>query len=130
MPRSLLALPARLLLVVALAAAGVAGCEQPNPGYCKPGGPPCPADARGVDATTGCAAAPGLCTPDEVCLADTCVDCVDNDDTQSADCTSPALPICAADHTCRRCIANAECDSQNCQSGRCVTTARSTAWPR
>ncbi len=123
-------LPARLLLVGALAVAGVAGCEEPNPGFCKPGGPICPLDARGIDATTGCAGAPGLCTPTEVCLADTCVDCADNDDTQSADCTTAARPICAADHTCRACIANAECDSQNCQSGRCVAAARTTARPR
>jgi hypothetical protein len=118
------------VLVVSLAAAALAGCEEPNPGFCGPGGAACPVDGRPldgrtIDATTGCASAP-VCRQGQSCFEDTCVDCLDNDETQSPACTNPERPICAADRSCRACTTTPECDAAlECVSGRCVTTAAS-----
>lgn len=104
----------------------LAGCEERNPGFCAP---TCLVDARAldataVDATTGCASNP-VCQIDQSCLNDTCVDCLVNDDTESADCSTPDRPICGVDHACRPCTASSECDAPRaCLAGRCVSAAR------
>ncbi len=104
----------------------LAGCEERNPGFCAP---TCLVDARAldataVDATTGCASNP-VCQIDQSCLNDTCVDCLVNDETESADCSTPDRPICGVDHACRPCTASSECDAPRaCLAGRCVSAAR------
>lgn len=110
-----LSLAAALLLGGALAA-----CEKDNPGYC---GDDCPVDASGIDAVQGCNDDPGVCNATQTCLADVCVDCEANDNTESAQCEDPAAPVCAADHSCRACAADSECDSGWCEAGTCIPSA-------
>jgi hypothetical protein len=108
--------PLRLASVAVLAAALAAGCEKDNPGFC---GDDCPIDASRIDAREGCLDNPGLCTEDETCLADVCVDCEAADDHQSAQCAE-ATPVCTPAHVCRACASDGECDSNLCEGGQCV----------
>lgn len=117
-PRIVLASVA-LSLVAALA--GLAGCQKDNPGFC---GTDCPIDADDIDAVQGCLDNPGLCSADETCLADVCVDCESGDDHQSAQCTDPLTPVCAADRDCRACAADSECDSNLCDHGSCAEAGK------
>ncbi|HVV88253.1 MAG TPA: right-handed parallel beta-helix repeat-containing protein [Kofleriaceae bacterium] len=112
--------PTRLTLAAALLlAAPAAGCKTDNPNFCD--GPSCTdIDAHPIDAVQGCLENPSLCTADQTCQNDVCVDCEDNDNTQSAQCTDPAAPVCATDHTCRACTSDSECDSDWCEAGQCV----------
>lgn len=111
---------ASLTAFVALAAA--AACTKDNPDYC--GSNPCPIDAPlPIDGASGCTANPGICTADQSCLDDQCVDCVTNNNHQQADCTRPAAPVCAADHSCRACAADSECDSNWCEAGTCIASS-------
>jgi hypothetical protein len=108
------------LLFAALAPAAVVACTKDNPNACQ--GAACGADAA-VDAppvVVGCDDDPDLCTTEQSCLANACVDCEDGDNTQSADCTTAAAPICTAAHTCRACADDRECDSRWCEAGACI----------
>lgn len=116
-PRPLRAAGAALALLILGALTGA--CEKDNPGFC---GDSCPVDADVTDAREGCLANPSLCTADETCVADVCVDCTTGNDHQSAECTDPAAPVCGSNRDCRACTADSECDSAICEAGQCVAT--------
>ncbi len=111
---------ARLLAVLGLATSA-AGCEKTNPNFCGDNDPraECNADAKEIDAATGCATDPGSCLAPMECDDNTCVDCNTADDQQSTDCETGAAPICDG-RACRACAADAECTSNFCDGGRCI----------
>ncbi|MBX3157288.1 MAG: DUF5123 domain-containing protein [Deltaproteobacteria bacterium] len=86
--------------------------------YCAdhPSDPNCDLDApKGCASSAECSAPTAVC---DVAGTKTCVECVAPDET--AACTG-AEPVCGDDHTCRRCVAHAECASAACLSdGTCA----------
>lgn len=108
--------------LLALALAPLAACTKDNPNHCADGDtrPECTVDARPIDAAEGCTEMPSLCTADESCVDDVCVDCNTTADRQSADCDDPAAPVCGANRDCRACAADTECDSELCDHGACA----------
>jgi hypothetical protein len=110
--------PLRLTPLLALALLGA--CEKDNPGFC---GDDCPIVDAGIDAVVGCEDDPGVCTVDQNCFMDTCVDCEAGDNRQSSQCETAAAPVCDANRSCRACRADAECDSDFCENGECIAAA-------
>jgi hypothetical protein len=110
------------IFAAALLAAATAACETKNPNACTDGDqrPECTGLDAGIDAVEGCTDNPGLCTLEEDCLNDVCVDCTSANDRQSADCTDPAAPVCGTNRDCRACAADVECDSNLCDHGACA----------
>ena len=116
------------LLATLLVATAAGACKTDNPNFCGDGDtrPECTGIDAGIDGRTGCMANPALCMAGvETCAADdTCVDCVDGNDHQSADCTEAASPVCATNRDCRACAADSECDSAFCDHGLCAPAAQ------
>ncbi len=120
-----------------LLASSLPGCDSPNPAFCDPG-TPCPAgQVCNVDTQTcvsigdmpdaAACSATMPCAGDQFCevSAGVCHDCGGLPAPgQSAElCTDIAAPVCDG-FVCRRCEADAECDSGVClPDGACAAAA-------
>lgn len=96
-----------VLAVFAMAAVTAGGCQRDNPLYCEghPDDPDC--QSAGCTSNDQCAAPTSVCDVDGTRA---CVQCLAPDQTSACGGTTP---VCTADHTCRGCVAHAECPASD-----------------